>query len=755
MQRVFFGCPHRQIISDLEKGHMFISRNSGVILLAAFAASVRCVFAYGPWLEWTPLGGVELDDSGLPRAALEQRLDEIERETKGKPEIVARAKSLAMMFDNVRLAVNTNDLFVHWHPDSSLLPLRTIKRVNDFAARSPSLRELVPAMNRTGAFKSKLDTSHTCPDWESILKLGPTGLAERARRRTATAQTDDERIFLDCVVEVYEALSRECLRWAAFAERKGMKEVASVLRENAVHEPRTFREALQLVLVYDRAQEAEGEDVRSQGMFDRLFLKYYKADIAAGRETRESAKRLIADFYTCFYSQQHPNNKNITFGGYGPDGVPVWNELTELGFEVFRELGRINPKLTYRFGAKTPRGQLEKVAQCIAEGKNSIVFACEETMAEMFARRGKSAEDICNYVLVGCYEPGIAGREVVASMSADVNLAKPLEAVFNSGKTFGGERIGPDCMLPKDGVEFEREYLRQLDAMLVTALESTRTLEQRWYDLNPAPLHSGAFRDCIANAKDYSQGGCRYNSSGVDCTGLGTVADSLAAVRHLVDEARLVTMDELRTVLLLDWKGREELRLRALRQAPKWGNNNDKADAAAKRVYDALVKRINTTPNGHGGFFQAGLWSIDLDLPFGKRTAATPDGRHRGDGLSRNNVATAGCGKEGPLALMHSNLKLDLAESPDGHIMDIILPMSVAHRPTAAKDIATILATYFKHGGQCLHLNCFDSSLLRDATAHPEKYPDLQVRVCGWNVRWNDLSPQEKKHFIATVEAQE
>lgn len=356
---------------------------------------------------------------------------------------------------------------------------------------------------------------------------------------------------------------------------------------------------------------------------------------------------------------------------------------------------------------------------------------------------------------MGCYEPGICGREVVASMSLDVNLAKPLEAVFNSGKTFDGVRIGPDCELPNDGVEFEREYLRQLDAMLVTALESTRTLEQHWYELNPAPLHSGAFRDCIANARDYSQGGCKYNSSGVDCSGLGTVADSLAAVHYLVDEKKLVTLQELRDALIAEWKGCEELRLRAMRQAPKWGNNNDRVDVVAKRVYDALVNRINTTRNGHGGFFQAGLWSINLDMQFGKRTAATPDGRRRGDALSRNNVATAGCGKEGPLALMHSNLKLDLAESPDGHIMDVILPLSVARRPTAAQDIATILATYFKNGGQCIHLNCFDSALLREATAHPEKYPDLQVRVCGWNVKWNDLSPQEKRHFIATTEALE
>ena len=734
---------------------MFIMLKRRAIIILVFVSCMRGAFAYGPWLEWTPIGGVELDDSGLTRAELERRLDAIERETVDSPMIITRTKSLVMMFDHVRLAVNTNDLFVHWHPDGSLLPLRTIKRMKEFASQTHGRGFLGPGTAFGGAFTSRLDTSHTCPDWESVIGLGAKGLAARAKHRRNTACSADERLFLDCVVEVYEALARECLRWADFSERKGMHEVAAVLRENAAHEPRTFREALQWSLVYDRAQETEGEDVRSQGLFDRLFLKFYRDDLIAGRETRESAKRLVADFYTRLYSQQHPNNKNMSFGGYGPDGKPVWNELTELGIEVFRELGRINPKLTYRFGERTPRWQLEKVSQCIAEGKNSIVFACEETLRDMFIRRGKAEEDVCNYVLVGCYEPGIAGREVVASMSADVNLVKPIEAVFNSGRTFDGFRIGPDCELPADGTAFEREYMRQLDAMLKTALESARTVERHWHDINPAPLHSGAFRDCIVSAKDYSEGGCRYNSSGVDCSGLGTVADSLAAVRYLVDEKGLATMDQLRDAMLADWKDCDELRLRACRQAPKWGNNDGRADAVAKRVYDELVHRINATRNGHGGYFQAGLWSIYLDVFFGKQTAATPDGRKRGDGISRNNCATAGCGKEGPLALMHSNLKLDLAESPDGHIMDILLPLSITRRKTAAQDIATILATYFKLGGQCIHLNCFDSTLLREATAHPEKYPDLQVRVCGWNVRWADLSPQEKRHFIATAEAQE
>jgi len=707
---------------------------------------VGSAWAYGPWLEWTPVGGVELGGPGaLGRTELTNALAAIERDCAEKPVIFRRAKALSYLFDHVRLAVNTNDLFVHWHPDGSILPLQKEARVAAFAKSAPERRHAGGWMCEGGSFTCRLDTSHTCPDWKSVLELGPKGLAARARARRETAKTDDERLFLDCVAEVYEALARECLRWAAFAEEKGMREVAAVLRENAAHPPRTFREALQWALVYDRAQETEGEDVRSQGLFDRLFIGFYRADLAAGRETRESAKRLLADYYTRLWSQQHPNGKNIAFGGYDAKGEPVWNELTELGFEVFRELGRINPKLTYRFGRKTPRAQLEKVTRCLAEGKTSVVFACEETLYETFLRHGKEMQDLADYVLVGCYEPGIGGREIIASMAADVNLAKPLETVL----------ARPADELPADGAAFERAYLAELEKLIDRAMAVARETEAHWYELNPAPLFSGSFRDCIANARDYSQGGCRYNSSGIVLVGLGTAADALASVSYLVDGTKACTMAELAEAMKADWEGFETLRLKARNGAPKWGNNDPRADAFGQQIYSNATARVNAAKNGHGGFYQAGAWSIYLDLRFGAKTGATPEGRRRGETLSRNNVATAGCGTEGPTALILSNLKLDLAEAPDGHIMDILLPASLKTGPRGAARIADLIATYFAKGGQCLHLNCFDSKTLKDAYAHPEKYPDLQVRVCGWNVRWADLSDAERRHFIATAEAQE
>ena len=375
-------------------------------------------------------------------------------------------------------------------------------------------------------------------------------------------------------------------------------------------------------------------------------------------------------------------------------------------------------------------------------------------MREALIRRGKSREDANDFVLNGCHQPNAAGREIIASMAAEVNLAKAVESVFGGGKDFNGIEIGPPCELPADYAGFEREYLRQADALVKRTLEWTRGAEEHWYDLNPSPFMSGCFRDCVKKAKDISQGGCKYNMSGCLLEALPTVVDSLAAIKFLVDEKKLVTMAELGDILRKDWEDREELRLQAVRSAPKWGNNNEHADKIGKMIYDRYSKLVNETPNGHGGMFQAGFWTVDHDKALGEHLAATPDGRRRGRPIARNNSASTGCGTEGPTALMNSNAKLDLANCPDGHILDVILPTSLAKMKDGAAKIAAVARSYFNAGGQIVHFNCFDSRTLRDAMAHPEKYPDLQVRVCGWNERWVNLPRWEQEIFLETVAAQ-
>jgi len=714
--------------------------------------------------------GVAAAEPAYRPAELKELIDRAEIAQAGKPFIVAKTAMLKAFFANCRPIVRPDDVFVDVVADGNLLVKKRDERCRAFARRTPGLEETANWYHLTkGTFVSHLDPSHTCPDWESVLSLGFPGLAARARQRLAEVTDEQSRTFLTCVAETYEAICDFCRRWADAAEACGAKECAGVLRELAAHPPRTFREALQMMLVYDRVQEIEGDYVRTQGLFDRLYIRFYEADLAAGRETRGSAKALMRTVYDKFFAQGHPNGKNIGFGGYDRSGTAVWNDLTELGFELHYELNRVNPKLTFRYGEKTADDQLLTVCRCLAAGRTSVVFFNDDLGREMFTRRGKTSADAADAVLIGCYEPGIMGREVIASMGGWLNMVRPLEAVFNGGLGFDGYPIGPACPLPKDAEGFEREYLRQLEAIAKRMLRCTTTFERNGRELNPSPVFSGCMRDCIANARDAYDGGCKYNQTGVMCAGLATVADSLAAVRWLVDEQKLVTMAELGEILKTNWKDHEELRLRARQAAPKWGNNDDRADRCGKRVYDFLSGLINATPNGHGGTFQAGFWSIDDDIKFGKYTGATPEGRKAGETISRNNTATAGCGREGPSALMLSCSKLDQANSPDGFILDLMLPMSLKKQeagnslPTdnhagavsaGAKRIATLLRVFAKQGGQSVHVNCLDVDVMRDACVHPEKYPDLQVRVCGWNVRWVDLSREEQRHFIATAEAQ-
>ena len=728
-------------------------RQAVVLLMAAWAA----LSAYGAWSTNTmPLGGLDIDEnSGLPRQALELELDRIAATNAAMPFVVTRTKWLTAVFSKARLAMNRGDEFVHWHPDSDLLALRFRKRMKDFATSRPERRHCGKwAWSTKGAWMARLDTSHTCPDWESILSLGVKGLADRARARRQTAATDDERLFLDCVAEAYDAMRGLCRRWANLAAARGSSACADALRAIAERPPKTFREALQLALLYDRCQETEGECVRSQGLFDRLFLKYYRDDLSAGRETRASAKRLVAAYFTAFYAQNHPNGKNIALGGFDHGGKPVWNELTELALELHDELNRPNPKLSFRVGAQTPGNQIDRLARSIASGRTSIVFASEECLKKTFARQGVEADDVVDSVLIGCYEPGIQGREMIASMATEVNLAKPLETALNGGCDFAGEPSGIACAFPAGIAAFEEEYFRQLRHMTATALAATVECERHWKELNPSPVMSGASRDAIAAAKDCGCGGMKYNQSGVVFVGLATAVDSIAAVRELVGKGE-IGLTDWAAILKANWKNAEQLRLKARRSPPKWGNNDARADSIARRIYDDTCAVANGKPNGHGGTFQVGFWSIDRDIPFGIHTGATPDGRKAGEPVSRNNSATAGCGREGVTALLASQLKLDHSACADGFISDVILPVGATDVRAGSKLVRDILRTYFAGGGQCIHFNCFSAKVLHEAMANPKRYPDLQVRVCGWNVRWNDLSKTEQLHFLATAEAQE
>ena len=236
------------------------------------------------------------------------------------------------------------------------------------------------------------------------------------------------------------------------------------------------------------------------------------------------------------------------------------------------------------------------------------------------------------------------------------------------------------------------------------------------------------------------------------CAGIGTAADSLAAIRKLVFEDRKISFADLGPVLASDWKDREELRLLAAKRAPKWGNGEDAADLPGKAVVQTAADLIMHTPNAKGGFYQMGLWSIDLCYSFGRDTGATPDGRHSGDPVSRNAGSTTACDREGAAGLIDSVSKLDHTCFADGSVLDVMLSPRSVSGTAGSELIVRLIRTFFARGGLFIQFNVLSPDVLRAAQRDPEQYRNLQIRLCGWNVRFIDLSPEVQQIFIAEAE---
>jgi len=258
---------------------------------------------------------------------------------------------------------------------------------------------------------------------------------------------------------------------------------------------------------------------------------------------------------------------------------------------------------------------------------------------------------------------------------------------------------------------------------------------------------------CLEAGLDVSQAGAEYNTSGVLFAGLANTVDSLAVLEHLVYEEKHCTLAELRAALAANWEGHEELRLTAQNRVPKWGNNDDRVDRIAVKITDFLGERVNHEPNARGGVFQAAMYAIlDTAKRFGKLTGALPDGRLAGEPLTMNTGATIGMDQSGVTSLINSVTKIDLSQFPNGTVLDIMLHPSVASGPEGIQTICSIIRSHFAQGGMTIQFNIFDAELLREAQRAPEKYASLQVRLCGWNVRFVDLDPVEQEMFIAKAE---
>ncbi len=618
-----------------------------------------------------------------------------------------------------------------------------------------------------------LDDNHHTIGYEKVLRLGLLGLIREAESQLAGAATDSERSFLSAAIAGNRALIRVAERLGEEASRmlgdtrdphvrRRLARIAATAPRVPAGPAASFYEALSaIVFLFYVLPSIEGNGVSVFGHIDRLLDPYYRRDVADGRLTEDEARDLVSAFLAISdvrYGMREAGpwhvgtNGTVTLGGCDRDGAPVFNDVTRLMLESHRALRLIDPKVNVRISARHPSACFEQLARFNADGGNSLSIFNDDVVIPANVRMGKAVEDCRLYVGGGCQENVLESCEINSRATIYLNLLHVfLMGFFPDTWSFFSRRAGfaisryAGCA----GYEaFHAAFLENLRAVVGAHIDERNRTEREGWRYNPCPMHSSTLDDCLARRADMMSGGCRYSFGSVSLAGIGTLVDSLFAVKSAVYDQELVSLDRLSGLLERDFSGDEALRGRLASRIPKFGHEDEAVRAFSARVFADVARAASGKPNTRGGRYEASLFSFRSFASFGGMTGATPDGRRAGDhlsaGMSPSLVALGGDSSVGQV--LSALEPLDLTLYPVVAVLDVKLPAARGGIPVPA--VAAVIRRFLSAGGSVLQINCVDQEMLKDARAHPERHPDLVVRVSGYSSRFVRLAEPIQDEII-------
>jgi pyruvate-formate lyase len=435
----------------------------------------------------------------------------------------------------------------------------------------------------------------------------------------------------------------------------------------------------------------------------------------------------------------------------GSDGV---SEVSYVILEVLDELHLLQPQSNVQISDKTPDRFLKAACRVIRKGYGyPSVFNTDEVIMEQL-RTAKTVEDAREGGCSGCIETGAFGKEAYI-LTGYLNVPKLLELVlFNGVDPISGQKVGLTTGDPRGFESFDALYeafVKQLNYVIDLKIRVNNYIERMFASHSPAPFLSVVIRDCIAKGKDYYNGGPRYNTSYIQCCGIGTITDSLSAIKtHLFDQ-RTITMELLLNVTSCNFKGHEALRQRLQNKSPFFGNDDDRADHLMQRVYASLFDAIDGKPNTKGDVYHLNMLSTTCHIYFGKMLGATPNGRLAGKPISDGTSPSHGADRNGPTAVIKSLGKMDQVKSGGTLLNQRFLP-GVLETEADIDKLAHLIRTYFKLNGHHIQFNIVDTETLKNAQNCPDDYRDLLVRVAGYSDYFVDLDEYHQREIIERTE---
>ncbi|MBR3449274.1 MAG: glycyl radical protein [Bacteroidales bacterium] len=638
-------------------------------------------------------------------------------------------------------------------------------------------------------FMEQRAAGHTAMDGK-MYHTGLLDLKERIRERIAALDYINDPEATDKQQEL-EAMSISCdaaillaERHAALAEemaateldpvrRAELEKIASVCHWVPAHAPRDLWEAIQMYwfVHLGTVTELNGWDSMNPGHIDQHLYPFYRKGLEDGTLTRDKAKELLSCLWIKFNNQPAPPKvgitaresgtyndfTNINIGGVDREGRSGVNELSYMMLEIQEELHELQPGLSIHIAENTPDEFLEAGIKVIRLGHGYPSVFNPDTYVQELVRQGKTLEDAREGGCSGCIEVGAFGKEAYL-LTGYLNTPKILEITLNNGvDPESGKKLGLETGDPRAFRSFEELYeaWRHQMVYFVNLKLSVNNYIERMFSLYaPATFLSLWIDDCIEKGRDYYSGGARYNTTYIQCTGLGTITDCLSVLKKHVFEDKRFTMDQLLDAVERNFEGEEKLRQWIRNHTPFFGNDDPYADEIAVRVYDDLVKAIEGRPNTRGGKTCLNMLSTTCHNYFGQVCGASVNGRFAHFAISDGTSPAHGADTHGPTAVVRSLGKLDQTKS-GGTLLNVRFVPSLLKTDDDVRKLGSLIRSYFHLGGHHIQFNIVDTETLLDAQKHPDDYRDLLVRVAGYSDYFNDMTSQLQDEIIARTENDE
>ena len=620
---------------------------------------------------------------------------------------------------------------------------RTVRQIPDLH----SDEEMAARRAAGTAFGEKGVVFNITADFGPAIRDGLEARIEEMKSRLeyCRAENDPEGVeFLDNAIVSVEAVLELADKYRAAAEARGLGDIAETLARVPRFGARTFREALQSLRVLHYALWCEGEYHCGLGRIDQYLLPYLEADLAEGRLDEDGALELLEEFFVACNRdsdlyigvQQGDNGQSVMLGGVTRDGKPAFNKLSRLCLKACGELKLVDPKINLRVDKTTPPEIFRLGTELTAKGLGFPQYANDDVVIPALERWGYAPEDARDYTVAACWEfiiPG-CGMDIdnIDAVSFPGSLDAALRAVANGAQP---------PSYPAVEAAFLAEVQRRADALVE---------KYRHVEILPGPFVSAISTGCVERARDICKG-AKYNNFGIHGTGIAVAVDSLASVKDLVFEKKLVTLPELVALLDTDFAGRPDI-LAAAKAAPKMGNADPAADEIAKRVIAFWGHAFDGKRNDRGGIFRPGTGSAMYYVWHAREIPASADGRLSGHPFPANWAPSLDVPVKGPVSVVRSFTDPDMGPVCNGGPLTIEIHDSAFAMPDGIDKVADLVRFFVLRGGHQLQINAIDRETLKDAQEHPERHRHLIVRVWGWSGYFVELDREFQDQIIKRVE---